>query len=253
MTSYSDHSCYIDIAAAYVRGTALTNTSEQLKNILDPILLQKPFGLLTEAEKITILDTGKRVGLKLDRFKRSYESLPRVRRVLGFLHGMMPKSLLDAGSGRGVFLWSCLNEFPDLKITANDKDIHRIQLYETVRHSGIERLNFWHGEFQNFSKQDKIPHKKQFDTVTLLEVLEHVPCPLNVIATALETARRCIVISVPAKEDGNPEHIHLLTKSKLETIFHNAGLYDNKHYKIQFDGVSGHLLVFITLNTSNVF
>ena len=49
------------------------------------------------------------------------------------------------------------------------------------------------------------------DIVTLLEVLEHIPDVEKAVA-AVRMARKYVVVSVPSKEDNNPEHIHLLTK-----------------------------------------
>lgn len=52
------------------------------------------------------------------------EDLPRVQVVLGFLRGIVPagqcQSLLDVGSGRGVFLFPLLRDFPDMEVTSLD-------------------------------------------------------------------------------------------------------------------------------------
>ena len=44
---------------------------------------------------------GKAAGLRIHRFKRS-GVLPRVQRIIGFLHAIRPDSLLNIGSGRGT-------------------------------------------------------------------------------------------------------------------------------------------------------
>jgi 2-polyprenyl-3-methyl-5-hydroxy-6-metoxy-1,4-benzoquinol methylase len=63
---------------------------------------------------------------------KAKEDLPRVQVVLSFLHGIAPagqcKSLLDIGSGRGVFLFPLLREFPDMEVTSLDILPHRVDL-----------------------------------------------------------------------------------------------------------------------------
>jgi ubiquinone/menaquinone biosynthesis C-methylase UbiE len=77
-----------------------------------------------------------------------------------------------------------------------------------------------------------------FDVVTMLEVLEHIPDVEAAIRSAVKMARSYVVVTVPSKEDDNPEHIHLLTKDKLTEYFSKAGVT-----KLSFDGVPGHLFM----------
>src|SRR5262245_16854409 len=58
-----------------------------------------------------LVQLGLQAGLRLHRVKRT-GNLPRVRKVLGILRGLGPESVLDVGSGRGVFLWPLLGAFP---------------------------------------------------------------------------------------------------------------------------------------------
>ena len=55
---------------------------------------------------------------------KAKEDLSRVQVVLSFLHGIVLagqcNSLLDIGSGRGVFLFPLLREFPNLEVTSLD-------------------------------------------------------------------------------------------------------------------------------------
>ena len=74
--------------------------------------------------------------------------------------------------------------------------------------------------------------------VTLLEVLEHIPEVGKAVTAAVKMARRYVVVSVPSKEDDNPEHIHLLTKEILTELFTAAGCS-----RLHFGGVNGHLIM----------
>ena len=80
--------------------------------------------------------------------------------------------------------------------------------------------------------------KKSVDVVTLLEVLEHIPDVESAIRAAVNIAKEYVVVTVPSKEDDNPEHIHLLTKEKLTAYFNACGVK-----KLSFDGVPGHLVM----------
>ena len=51
-------------------------------------------------------------------------------------------------------------------------------------------------------------------------------------------AKKYVVVTVPSKEDDNPEHIHLLTKEKLTSYFTSCGVE-----RLSFDGVPGHLFM----------
>lgn len=76
----------------------------------------------------------------------------------------------------------------------------------------------------------------------LLEVLEHIPEVDKTVEAAVKMARKYVVVSVPSKEDDNPEHIHLLTKDILTKLFADAG-----YTKLHFSGVNGHLIMVATI------
>lgn len=200
---------YQTLAAAAVRGHALRSADCKLPQAL----AGKPLAALDERELETILDQGKTWGIKLYRFKRGHETLPRVKQVLGFLRGVYPRSLLDVGSGRGVFLFPFLDAFPQAKVTSLDILEHWVQFLEDIRRGGISNLTPMLADICTQPMPDK-----SADIVTMLEVLEHIPDVQAAVTAAVRIARRYVVVTAPSKPDDNPEHIHLLTKPILDLL-----------------------------------
>lgn len=207
---------YEKLAEAYVLGYMLKNT--------------------IDVQPSSLIEWGKEQELKMYHFKKK-EILPRVKRVLGFLKGISFENLLDVGSGRGVFLFPFLEEFPWIDVTSIDILPKRVEFLENIHQGGIDSL---HPIEANLCNQP-FP-EKSFDVITLLEVLEHIPDVEGAIQAAVKMARKYIVVSVPSKPDDNPEHIHLLTKDLLTELFGKAGVM-----KLKFDGVNGHLIMVATL------
>lgn len=171
--------------------------------------------------------------MKLHYFKVK-DDLPRVQVVLSFLQGIVPagqcNSLLDVGSGRGVFLFPLLREFPELEVTSLDILPHRVALHECLNAGGIANL---HPLLENICTWDA--PDKSFDVVTMLEVMEHIPDTLSVVKNAIRLARNYIIVSVPSKPDDNPEHIHLFSNDDLRRLF-----LENGCAKVKFMSVTNH-------------
>lgn len=228
MTNYEEP-LDLHFASAFVRGSQEIQLPEPLR--------ETPLELLEENELTQIVEIGREAGLKLHRFKKSLGNLARVKRVLGFLHGIAPQSLLDVGSGRGVFLWPFMRTFPDVPTTAMDIDEHRFELYKAVQQGGVERLTPLQGDICTV----ELP-PKSFDVVSILEVLEHLPEPQIALRNAAQLAQRHLVVSVPSREDDNPHHIHLITEEILAKMLRNADCP-----RFRFDYTLGHLIAFVTL------
>lgn len=215
------------LAAAYVRGAAI-----EKEGLLPPEWMETPLEELDAENLAQIIHAGKEAGLHMHHFKKK-ESLPRVKAVMGFLKGVQPESLLDVGSGRGVFLLPFLREFPWVAVTSADILPHRVEMLRAIARGGIENLTVVERNICQWKDGEIL-----FDVVTLLEVLEHIPDVQTAVINAVRLAKRYLVVTVPSQPDDNPEHIHLLTKKILTELFTNAGCA-----KLHFDGVPGHLVM----------
>lgn len=220
-----DTPLYPRLAAAYVRGKLRHAAG------MDPALLDVSFESLDDAQLERLILLGRAHDLRLHRFKRTM-GLQRVAKVLGVLKGIAPAELLDIGSGRGAFLWPLLDTFPWLPVTALDLLDYRVADIQAVHDGGVASLQAVHGDATHLPFDDG-----QFDVVTLLEVLEHIPDTVAALAQVGRVARRFVVLSVPSKPDDNPEHIHLFGAAQLETLLHRAGIG-----RVSFEYVPGHLI-----------
>ncbi len=217
----------VKLAAAYVRGMAMGKDG-----LLSAELAKKPLEELDEEELTQIIRAGEAAGFRIYHFKKK-EQLPRVKAVMGFLKGIQPESLLDVGSGRGVFLFPFLMEFPWARVTSADILPHRVQMLQAISKGGMENLTAVEKNICQWEDGEN-----QFDVVTLLEVLEHIPDVQTAVRNAVRLTKRYVAVTVPSQPDDNPEHIHLLTKDILTDLFTKAGCT-----KLHFDGVLGHLVL----------
>lgn len=220
-----DTAYLIPLAAAYVRGIRPVVP-------LPDALAQRPFSTLTSSDMETIVAAGLAAGVRLHPFKRT-RGLPRVSQVLGVVRGIQPANLLDIGSGRGAFLWPLLTALPQVSVTAVDLLPHRLQTMAAVRRGGIDALTCARMDVTRLGLPDA-----SFEVVTMLEVLEHIPQAAQALAEAVRVAARFVILSVPAKADDNPEHIHLFTQAGLQEMFAAAGIR-----RLKFSFVPNHMLV----------
>lgn len=191
----------------------------------------------SEEEIRQIVTAGLAAELKLYPFKSGTMMLARTRRTLGFLRSISFKTMLDVGSGRGVFLIPFMKEFPWVHVTSLDLLEKRVVFLRELADGGFGQLC---AEQKDVCDQP-FP-EDSFDVVTMLEVLEHIPDVEKAISAAVKMARQYVVVTVPSKPDNNPEHIHLLTKDWLTKLFGAAGCS-----KLHFDGVEGHLFMVAAL------
>jgi 2-polyprenyl-3-methyl-5-hydroxy-6-metoxy-1,4-benzoquinol methylase len=211
---------------AYIRGYM------KLKLNINNELTNKDLFSLSSSDIKNLEQIGKDNNLKLYYFKEK-EDLARVNIVLGFLKGIYPNSLLDIGSGRGVFLFPLLRDFSYINVTSLDILDYRVELLNYIKIGGVSNLDV----YQDNICDTKLP-SKYYEVVTMLEVLEHIPNVEDAIRNACRIASKFIIVTVPSKEDDNPEHIHLLTKEKLTKMFNACGVTN-----LKFGGVNGHLFL----------
>lgn len=229
----SEERYHLRIAAAFVRGKALQTEA----TLPSSELTTRPLADWSQSEFAELFRQGDAAGLKLHKFKRTM-GLPRVRRVLGQLRGLGASNQLDVGSGRGVFLWPLLDTFPYLPITAIDQDERRAHDLEAVRLGGIDTLTAHRTDVTALSFPEN-----SFDVVTMLEVLEHIPDSTAALANVIRVARRFVILSVPSKEDDNPEHIHLFDQERLRTMLTELGIT-----RVNFEYVPGHMIAVVNVS-----
>lgn len=182
------------------------------------------------------VDAARSAGVRIHNFKRK-EGPARVGKTVGLLRGLHPSSLLDVGSGRGVFLWPLLDAFPDLPVTAIDVLDHRLADLRAVADGGVSRLTVQKEDVTDLPFDDDA-----FDVCTVLEVLEHLERPSLAVAELCRVTRRFVIASVPSKPDDNPEHIQLFTPKTLESLWVDAGAQ-----RVQMHYVLGHMIAVATL------
>lgn len=227
---------YNRLAAAYIRGKAKQTGSVDLPSSW----LTTPLATLTEAEWTAIIDRGLAAGVRLHRFKQTM-GLPRVDRVLGILQSIQPAELLDIGSGRGAFLWPLLTTFPTLPVTAMDANPERAEQLEAVALGGVDQLRTHCLDVTHLPFADS-----QFDVVTALEVLEHIPAVAQAVAEIVRVARRFVIVSAPSHADDNPEHIHLFNQPQLRSLFAACGVA-----QVKFEYLHNHQLLIANLGASH--
>ena len=216
-------------AAAWILGHARRTGSP----ILPPDIRHKSADDCSDEQLLQIALAGQEAGLKLYPFKLGTQVLARTRMTMGFLRSLSFETMLDVGSGRGVFLIPFLKEFPWVQVTGLDLLEKRVDFLKELADGGFRQLT---AEQKDICEQP-FP-ENSFDVVTMLEVLEHIPDVEKAVMSAVKIARNCVVVTVPSKPDNNPEHIHLLTKDRLTRLFGAAGCT-----RLHFDGVEGHLFL----------
>lgn len=185
---------------------------------------------------IEIINEIKKLGYKIRPFKKSY--IERVEKTVGILNGLHYKTHLDVGSGRGNFIYPYLeNKNKEIQLDI----VEQKEIYCEIFNNSLKYVNL---KYKIFNKNFlDFKSDKKYDLITLLEVLEHISNWEDALTKAISLSNKYIIISVPSKEDNNPEHLHVLTPKKIKKYLDNSKIKCN--FKI--NGVSNHWIYLITL------
>lgn len=171
-------------------------------------------------------------------------------------------SVLDLGCGDGFFLKSLAPQFNRLK----GLDISE-EAVKKARDKDIDAEVF---DFAN----DPLPcENSSFDTVVMLDILEHLYSPQNLLKEAKRVAKKSIIISVPnfnslpariqtflgrVPENNTPSkgHIYWFNMAILRKLMKNSGLKivameTNTFWQDRF--LVGHLASYLSRTWSSVF
>jgi 2-polyprenyl-3-methyl-5-hydroxy-6-metoxy-1,4-benzoquinol methylase len=118
---------------------------------------------------------------------------------------LSPKSVVDIGSGQGVWLHSICEEFSTVeRAVALDLQPHESIFFEELKHS----INDFEFVQVNFEESSKIPNQN-FDLAICLEVLEHLS-PKTAVRVAQEMGTKCsfVIFSAAISGQGGTGHIN---------------------------------------------
>jgi len=128
-----------------------------------------------------------------------------------------------------------MEQFPFIEVTSVDLQPEKCDVFNYINTGGYSGLKCLTQDATKLSFNDNA-----FDVVTALEVLEHIPNAKLAFKEIIRVAKSQVIISVPSKEDDNPEHIHLLTKNIfIQWITEISSL------KYKFKEVKGHLIIIV--------
>jgi SAM-dependent methyltransferase len=123
---------------------------------------------------------------------------PVVRRLMAGFEGTLdrlfdhaaPESVLDVGCGEGVLTYRWAQRLGDAPVVGLDLDDPKLRREWEAR----QRDNLRFGTMP----PDRLPcSDDEFDLVTAIEVLEHVPDPEQTVSEMARVARRHLLVSVP--------------------------------------------------------
>lgn len=145
--------------------------------------------------------------------------------------------ILDMACGCGYGTALLAEKHPDKTVIGIDKDPEAIDYANA--HYRLPNLHYLCADAESFNDP------RGFDSIVSLETIEHLPRPHLLIANyaRLLADNGCVIASVPITptKDGNPYHLHDLTKRSFFTLFRAHGLKPGAEFeqiqRWQFNGL----------------
>lgn len=168
-----------------------------------------------------------------------YRYLGRLKVVFDLLHGLEFRSLLDIGCGDGRFLKEAIKAYGDIKLTGIDSSEKALALAKQMNPE------------LEFEQRDILvsPLTSQWDVITLLEVIEHIP-PHSLPGFMTAAARMLrpggtLIITVPhLNEKLISKHYQHFDAEKIRELL-PPGLEESECFL--FDRISPFMKIFLKL------
>lgn len=144
---------------------------------------------------VTVDQSGVVTGNTFDKYGSTN---PVVRRLMGGFERTLaelfaqaaPSSLLDVGCGEGVLIHEWAEQIAPARVVGIDLEEPSIQAGWALRQAPNLEYRIMKAETLLFADDE-------FDTVTAIEVLEHVPDPVHTVAEMARVAQGHLLVSVP--------------------------------------------------------
>jgi 2-polyprenyl-3-methyl-5-hydroxy-6-metoxy-1,4-benzoquinol methylase len=150
---------------------------------------------------VTVSDEGIVTGNTYDKYGSTN---PLVRRMMSGFESALdellatadPKSLLDVGCGEGVLVHKWAQQLEQARVVGIDLEEPSIQAGWAKRQA--PNLEYKVMRAGHADRVENLPFaESEFDMVTAIEVLEHVPDPKHTLAEMARCAQRHLLVSVP--------------------------------------------------------
>lgn len=155
-----------------------------------------------------------------------YEYASYVEFVVGLLEEMSPKKVIDIGCGDGRLVYEIRKNLPAVEVSGADYSAQAIGFAKAFSPS----IEFYVGDIT-----DPLFSIGTYDTVTLVETLEHIPPEtidgfVDGLSRLLESGGRLIVTVPHANVPVSKKHYQHFTLEHLEGMLSRHFTLENHHY-----------------------